>query len=286
MIWECSCPASCGEIVQGIIYGKEMLVSYTIDVWSRVRLKEVKNPRLSYQKAQKALYFSLSKLGLSELYNHLEIDIDSDIPVGKGMSSSTADICAVVGAVYSIIGRKPSPDEIAEIALSIEPTNGIMYEEVVLFDHLEGKRKEPLGYMPGCRILLLEGKGVVDTQEFRSRNFCDKLKENEVEMSKAYKLVEKGFKEQNIKLIAEGATKSALLHQKILYKPYLEGILELALKNGALGINVAHSGTIAAVILDEKGDLERVEKAILNSPYRFFFEKIYEVKSVKGGIRL
>jgi len=286
MIWECICPASCGEIVQGVIYGREMLVSYTVDVWSKVRLREVKNAKPSFYKAQKALYLSLKKLGLSDLYNHLEIAIDTDIPIGKGMSSSTADICAVVGAVYKMVGQKPSPDEIAEIALSIEPTNGIMYEEVVLFDHLEGKIKKPLGFMPRSRILLLEGKGIVNTQDFRSRDFSGQLKENEEEFFKAYKLVEKGFEEGDIKLIAEGATKSALLHQKILYKPYLEGILELVLKKGGLGINIAHSGTITAVIMDENEDLERVKKAILKSPYRFFFEKIYEVRPVKGGIRI
>lgn len=43
---------------------------------------------------------------------------------------------------------------------------------------------------------------------------------------------------------------SARTHQRILRKPQLETVIGLAKEVGALGVNVAHSGTVIGLLLD------------------------------------
>jgi hypothetical protein len=43
---------------------------------------------------------------------------------------------------------------------------------------------------------------------------------------------------------------SARAHQRILPKPQLEKVIGLAREVGALGVNVAHSGTVIGLLLD------------------------------------
>lgn len=55
------------------------------------------------------------------------------------MASSTADISAVSQAVALSLGRKLSEREIADIALSIEPSDATFFKGIVQFDYREGR---------------------------------------------------------------------------------------------------------------------------------------------------
>ena len=59
-----------------------------------------------------------------------------------------------------------------------------------------------------------------------------------------------GLRRGNLADIGYGATLSARVHQRILYKPQLETVIGLAREVEALGVNVAHSGTVIGVLLD------------------------------------
>ena len=94
------CPASCGEFVQGFLGDDEYLSSYAIDMFSVVTLEEKKEkinkgPRKSRKAMEKV--FEKFNIPLEESQN-LSLEINSTIPVGKGMASSTADIGATIKA--------------------------------------------------------------------------------------------------------------------------------------------------------------------------------------------
>ena len=81
-------------------------------------------------KAVRAVALTLEHLGRAEL--DAALVIDSSIPRQKGMASSTADIVASMGATASAVGRSLDADTVADLALAIEPSDGIM---------LPGKRR-------------------------------------------------------------------------------------------------------------------------------------------------
>jgi len=169
----------------------------------------------------------------------------SDLPQGKGMASSSADISAACQATALSMGKMLSSDEIADLALSIEPTDGIFYPGIVLFDHVRGTVRKSLGDVPPMSIVVFDIGGQVDTQEFNSRQDLSALnKAKEPQIRQAVELVTRGLAEGDCTLIGQGATLSAMANQRILFKPCLPTVIDVALEFGAVGVNVAHSGTV------------------------------------------
>ncbi|ADL08176.1 GHMP kinase [Thermosediminibacter oceani] len=263
MVGEARCPASCGEIVQGAIGGRNFLITCPISLYSTVRVElirgsgEKKHTANStdgagdWQKAREAIRKLLDYFGFHEL--DFDIRIVSQIPVGKGLSSSTADITAACLAAARALAKSISPDLIADIALSIEPSDGVMYRGSVIFDHLHGTWRESLGELPDMNVYIIDPEEVVDTESFNSRRDLEELnrkKENMVE--EALYMTREAFRKKDIGLLGRAMIKSAIAHQEILYKPHLEHIINLSLKCGAVGVNVAHSGSAVGVFF-EKG---------------------------------
>jgi len=180
----------------------------------------------------------------------VSIQISSQIPMEKGMASSTADIIGVCSSIAALLEKEISAEEIAKIALSIEPTDGIMFKEIVCFDHLEGKISETIGKPPDMKILVIDPGTHINTLKFHKRdNLTELYLKIQNQSLEALKLVKRGIKEQNIELIGKGATISALANQRVLFKPYLNLVISISKGMGALGVNVAHSGTVIGVLL-------------------------------------
>jgi uncharacterized protein involved in propanediol utilization len=57
---------------------------------------------------------------------------------------------------------------------------------------------------------------------------------------------------EDVALLGRVATASARISQRFLPKPHLEALLELCLRCGGSGIQVAHSGTVAGLIFDPR----------------------------------
>src|SRR5690554_5556221 len=135
------CPGSCGELIEGIIQGSDKLISYPINCYSYVRLSEGRaENRHLYSKAYQAVekvfeYFGEDISGSKDI----KLDIHSEIPQEKGMTSSTADLGATILAASSYLGKTLSQEEIASICISIEPTDSTIFSNITLFDHLKGE---------------------------------------------------------------------------------------------------------------------------------------------------
>ncbi|TYP56794.1 GHMP kinase [Thermosediminibacter litoriperuensis] len=262
MVGEARCPGSCGEIVQGAIGGRNFLITCPITLYSTARVELIQHrgenkPTVnsagmmeSWQKTRKAVRKLLDYYGFYEL--DFDIRIVSQIPVGKGLSSSTADITAACLAVARALDKPISPDLIADIALSIEPSDGVMYRGSVIFDHVHGTWRESLGELPDMDIYIVDPGEVVDTESFNSRRDLDELnrkKENIVE--EALYMTREAFRKKDIGLLGKAMMKSAVAHQQILYKPHLEHLINLSRKHGAIGVNVAHSGSAVGVFFEK-----------------------------------
>ncbi len=275
---------SCGEIVQGI-YGPGLVhISCPVDVFSyvTVRLNNslAVNCTQGKWKARQAYMKTLQAIGIKTV--GADIEIKSEIPVGKGMASSTADISATVMAAARLFHADLSKEQIADIALSIEPTDAIMFEGIYLFDHKSGTVRQLLGNKMDICFLILDMGGDVDTLEFHKNNYDDLLNKNRFHTKEAIGLVMDGFQKNDPSLVGLGATISALANQSILYKESLARIIKEAKKRGAIGINIAHSGTVIGVMFE--GSFPKVEKAMADMESIFYkSHRIIRAKMADGG---
>lgn len=244
-------PGSCGELLQGWIDGHNLLVTCPINVYSKVSVLplEEKIPPLG-KKAAQAASLVLNHLKIKQL--NYKLKLESSLPQGKGMASSSADIAAVCQAIAAVFGPPLSADEIADLALKIEPTDGIFYNGIMLFDHITGRIRINLGEPPPIVILIFDIGGAIDTVAFNTRqdlSRLNRLKEHEVK--KALQWIRNGLMLSCPEKIGQGATMSAMANQSILYKPYLEEILRCVYSHDGIGITVAHSGTVIGLLFDK-----------------------------------
>ena len=280
-------PGSCGELVQGSRCGVPFHVTCPIDMYSTVKVEmspgtgPVRGPEGAI-KAKEAAARTMKYLGRQDM--DAELSISSPLLPGKGMASSTADVAGAILATGLALGRQLDPRQVAQIALSIEPTDGTFFPGIVVFDHRSGKMHQELGTPPPVDIIILDFGGEVDTIAFNQQERSDILRGLEPQVEKALELVKDGIRLSRPEMIGEGATISALANQSILYKSQLDMVLNLARQVDALGVNVAHSGTVIGVLLDPRRHDVKGISAFLRGRLTAL-ERTYTARLVGGGPR-
>lgn len=281
-----SAPGTCGELAQGMLDGTPVMATCPIDLFSTatVELYEGRNQVLGpvrSPKARRAVELTLTLLGRSDL--DARLDIESKLPRRKGMASSTADIVAAIGATATALNVEISIIQQAELALSIEPSDGIMLPGIALFDYKRGQIARALGTPPDVRVLVLEFKGVVDTESFNSVDRNSALQRQAARLRAALELIASGIETGDCESIARGATQSALAYQEVLPKPQLPAVLALGRSAGALGVNVAHSGTVIGLLF--AGDEDRLAWAVAQAQMRLSgLTAVHNHRLIGGGV--
>lgn len=272
------CPASCGEFVQGILDNEEYLSSYAIDMFSIASLEEKKEDiNLGSKKSRKAIEKVFEKFNIPiEESKNISLDLKSNIPIGKGMASSTADIGATIKATLSILNKKLNDEEISLIASEIEPTDSIILYKNSIFNPINGSVKKYLSSFDNGRVIILEPKEILETKIIRSNpNYLNIKLENKSIIKKSFNLLEKGLENNDLKLIGEACTLSSLANENIHKKPYLNEIIEISQNMNAYGVNIAHSGTVIGILIDKNMDYERIINHLNNLPLSDYYKKIH-----------
>ena len=280
-------PGVCGELAQGVIEGIHFLVTCPVDFYSRVKVDiysdgpGVEAPQ-DCDKAAAAVRRTLFHLKNAKV--RAKLTINNPIPRGKGMASSSADLAAAIAATGLALGEEISPYQIAQIALSIEPTDGIMIPGVALFDHRAGIIRESLGPPPPMEIVALDLGGTVDTVQFTMVDRFQRWQSVDEQTGEALRLLRRGIEEQDPALVGRGASISAEASQTVLAKPRLAEVKEFAESVGAVGVNVGHSGTIMGVLLDAR---ERRGKSTYHKALSAFpdAESVYHFRLLGGGVQ-
>lgn len=277
------CPASCGEFVQGILDREEYLSSYAINMFSIATLEEKQeNINLGPKKSRKAIekVFERFNIPLRECKN-ISLNINSNIPIGKGMASSTADIGATIKATLSMLNKDLGDEEISCIASEIEPTDSILLYKNSIFNPVNGQVKKYLSTLNNGRVIILEPDEILETSIIRSNpNYLDIKLENKAIINKSFNLLEEGLREQDLKLIGKACTLSSLANENIHKKPHLNKIIEISNKMGAYGVNIAHSGTVIGILIDNKMDHERIINHLKEISLDDYYKKIHLSKII------
>ena len=285
-------PGSCGELVQGINGKGYFLVSCPVDFYSRVRVElrqgtsgsegigvEAPAGLTKTAEAVRAALGHLNRYGLNA-----RVEVSNPIPKSKGLGSSSADVVAAIAATGLALGRELTPEVIARLAVTVEPTDGVMCPGIALFDHREGRTMEMLGPPPPMEIVALDFGGTVDTLEFNRVDRRQLWEAVAAETAEALNLVRRGVAQGDPVLVGQGATISALAGQRILPKDQLPQVIEFAETMGAAGVNVAHSGTVIGVLLDAR---KRRGLSVFRQANQAFpqAETVHHFRLLGGGVR-
>ena len=252
--------ASFGELLQGRLPdGRDMLVTLPIDMWSVCNLTAIERMgplviNCDLSKSRQVAEMLLQKLGVNSGWE-ITISFSRNIPVGKGLSSSTADMLSTVRALQEIFGFLLREKTISEIFSRIEPHDGLMYKSCVVYDHRKGELIKELVYIPDFAIVAIDLGGVVDTVDYNRE-----LQFSEATLA-AYSVLlgelERCFHAADDRGIARCATQSTRMHLAMRPDKRREKIFGSYERIGAMGVLNTHSGTCLGMIFP--GKLEGAE---------------------------
>lgn len=282
------CPASCGEFVQGFLEEDEYLSSYPIDIFSVATLEETKNDvKLGPKKARKAIeiVFDYFNIPIEDTKN-ISLTIDSKIPVGKGMASSTADIGSTIKATLSMLDKTLTGEEISKLAVDIEATDSTLIENNVIFNPLTANVKKYLSNIEDTKVVILEPNQILNTKLIRQMPQYKKYKlENKDIIKSSFELLDKGLSNNDLRLVGQACIKSSRANENIHKKPFLEEIIEISDMFDCYGVNIAHSGTVVGILMDRKMDDMRVIEYLRNNEISTYYNKIYTSNIIDAKLR-
>ncbi len=282
------CPASCGELIQGWILGSEKLVSCPIAWYSTVEVCQGKPLAQERRLARAMVIRVLQHFNCPpDISRDIRIEIHSTIPVAKGMASSTADIAATAVATAHYLGYALDEDELARLCVSIEPTDSTIFHNPTLFAHNDASVSISCPPSPELDVLVLESQETLLTREYHRRVRLPALLLGAPTLARAWEKVQSGCLTNNPATIGEAATLSAIASQALLPKPDFAALLALSEACGLYGVNVAHSGSVAGLLLDRnKHDVGYIQWLLARKNLLRHWPDQHLVRMVSGGVTL
>jgi L-threonine kinase len=253
------CHGSFGELLQGVLPGnKKFLINLKTCRASRVRVHITSNAYSTAKEAQfadsyrrYAKSYKVVRNILVDIGRHDDcyLEIDSDIPVGKGCSSSTADMVASVDGLAAALSLALKPQYVGRMLTEIEPNDGLHHPGTSAYHHTSGELIARFDFVPAWEILGVDFGGTVDTVEFNRREFAW----SDAETRQYAELLERALtalSAGDAPALCEIATASTMLWQRINPKPRLDGVLQLMRDTGGLGVANTHSGTYVGILYE------------------------------------
>lgn len=254
---------SFGELLQGVLPedDTDFLVTFPIDRGSRVRFRLDPGGELRVFPSHKWKARTLARtlLDASGWDGGGTLIVDSELPVGKGLASSSADLVATARASGEVLGLEMPPSAIEDWLRMIEPTDGVMYPGIVAFEHRRVRLRARLGALPPLTVVAVDEGGQVDTVAFNAgrKSVADAGKQ---EYAHLLDRLSAAVAAGDLAEVGAVATRSAMLNQSLLPKRHLPAMAAICEENQGLGVICAHSGTVIGVLLgdDQPGHRTRL----------------------------
>ncbi|RWP57658.1 hypothetical protein [Mesorhizobium sp.] len=266
------CCGTFGELLQGqlpirsLSGGSHFLVTMPIAVFARAHFVPIAGTRSvtvyppHKVKAKRLAENLVVALGVSGGTLFLQ----SELPEGKGLASSSADLVATARSIACCFKYRVRTSLIEKLMAEIEPSDGVMYPGVVAYQQQSCGLLSFLGQMPPLAIVGIDEGGTVNTVDYDQRrgeiSNSQKGQYHEL-LARARIAVPQG----DTAALGRIATASALLHQERAPKEHLHSMLKASEKTGALGVIVAHSGTMIGILVDRIApDFPRKLRSVLD----------------------
>ncbi len=265
-------PGTCGEFAQGVLPdGTPFHVTCPINKSSTVRVRLAPSNELIVEglgeRHRKLASAVENAIRLFEL-GPVEATVQhwSDLDVGKGMGSSTADVLAGIRAVAAAAGKHLSADSEGKLAAGIESSDGSMYPGLAAVNHRTCEVIRAWDWFPEFVIVMLVPHDNVDTpsisfsgQDHLAGDYEDLLAR-----------MDAAIEARSAAGFAEQSTRSAVLNGRFLLNPYCSTLCEHLEDFGALGLNVGHTGTVCGLLFENSDEgRRRASEACFEARRRF-----------------
>ena len=281
-------PGVCGVLAQGAIGEMHFSVTCPVDFYSRVKVElRPGGPGVTAtddcEKTIAAVRRTLVQFRQHRL--QASVRVSSPIPRGRGLGSSTADLSAAIAATALALDEHLSPEEIAQIALSIEPSGGVMMPGLALFDHRAGLVRETLGPPPPMEIVALDFGGSSRSGFFNLSDRPQRWHGVNDQTAEALDLIRRGIASRSPALVGRAATIAANAGSLVSARPRLEEVAAFAREVGAVGVNGGYGEGVSGVLLDAT---ERRGKSTFLKAKEAFpdAEMVYHFRLLGGGVQV
>ena len=254
-----------GELLQGALAGddEDFLVTLPIMRWSTARIvvaSDITELRVTPVHKQKALHVARSVLACHGVAHGGRLVVTSQLPEGKGMASSSADLLATIRAVSKAVGRPVTPRTAEAFLRMVEPTDGVMYRDLVAYYHRRVQLCRCLAPPPPLTVVGVDEGGQVDTVSFNASRPAIGPKDRR-EYSDLLNRLAAALTTGDLATVGHVATRSAVLNQSRCHKRLLDRMLDISRFADALGVVVAHSGTVLGVLISD-ADPDYADKVV------------------------
>ncbi|MFD4789571.1 kinase [Streptomyces sp. NPDC058459] len=245
-----------GELLQGALPAphSDFLVTFPLARWATAvfrpdpEAREVRVVPAHKDKSRRVAQAVLAVLG--EDGGGL-LELGGDLPEGKGMASSSADLVATVRAVGDALGRTFTPAQIEAFLRGVEPADGVMYDEIVCFHHRAVRLRRRLGTLPPLALIAHDEGGQVDTVA-HNRTATAIGTADRHEYARLLNRLTDAVGTGDLPAVGEVATRSAELNARRRAHAGFAELRALCREVDGHGMVVAHSGTLLGVLLEAR----------------------------------
>ncbi len=271
------CHGTLGELFQGPVGDGIGVVSFPVDryAWAHFTAGGAPDPLPPLPKAAHSARLFLAEYGLSlppgRWTSHTELD------VGVGMASSTADIVATLRCLFRVFGLPYDPAVVIAILAEIERADSVFLDEFALYLSDRHRVVERLGTAIGFHTCFVVEPGAVDTCAVTPM-----LLEHYDRRAAAYLACREAllaaFCAGDARGVALAAGTSAALSQKVLPKQTYDAVAAHRAEFGADGTFVAHTGRVIGYLFTT-----RLARGRMDELSAFFRDLGYQCSFAWGG---
>ncbi|MEM5461944.1 GHMP kinase [Paraburkholderia phytofirmans] len=202
------------------------------------------------EKARRAAELALDRFSPARANGQLTIE--TNIPIGRGMGSSTADVLSSILAVFDYLQIQPKFEWVMQIAVNAETAcdSTLFSPAVTLFAQREGFVIEAFrNSLPRIDLISIDTVAAedVNTVELKPAAY------NQIEIE-TFRSLRAGLRNaiemSDIYLLGRVATASTRINNRFLENPDLDRIEAIGARRGAVGLQASHSGTVLGLMFD------------------------------------
>lgn len=176
----------------------------------------------------------------------------SDIPRGKGMASSTADIVSVIRCLFKLHGSPVTDEAMREILRHIERSDPIFHDyQSIYFSGLQRVYRR-FESRVGFYAYWAFGGETTATKHFDRGLLLDSYSRHRDAYAASLSRLVAGMDAGSAAAVAAEATESARLAQDYLWSPSVESLLGSYRELGAAGVVRGHTGSVAGLLFEER----------------------------------
>lgn len=249
-----------GEILQGVFYSdfhKDYVYGLTT---FKCNLYYSKASFIKDENSNKIVVYPKHKFKAQEAAEKIvdycklsiggSIEIHSNIIPKLGYGSSTADVLSTIRSITNLIELDLKEEVIAKLAILSEgASDSIMFKEEVLFAQRKGVVLDTYNKrFPAYVSLGFSHDSSDDGFDTLSMKPLRYSRRERLDFQELRTLLFHAFNNQDISMLGEVATRSALINQRYYPKSNLHEIIKICNKYDAVGVQVSHSGSLVGII--------------------------------------